>query len=104
MKLKKGDFVLVDKGKDRRKKGQILAIFSKENKALVEGINFVKKHMRPHPPEQTGGIQNKEAPISLANLSYFCLKCNQGTKVGHKFISDGKKVRFCKKCGEVIEK
>ena len=102
MKLRKNDFVRVMKGKDVGKKGRILRVYPKENLALVEGINFVKKHTRPGRVDRQGGIIQKEMPVALPNLRYFCLKCNQAVRVGFKFIS-ANKVRYCKKCGELIE-
>ncbi|HNQ35342.1 MAG TPA: 50S ribosomal protein L24 [bacterium] len=102
MKLRKGDFVLVAKGKDAGKKGRVLRVYPEANRALVEGINFVKRHLRPGRVERQGGIVQKEMPVAIPNLRYFCLKCNQATRVGFKFLGDSK-VRCCRKCGEIIE-
>ena len=102
MKLRKGDFVQVLKGKDAGKKGRILRVYPRKDKALVEGINFVKRHTKPGRVDRQGGIIQKEAPIALPGLSYFCLKCNHTTRVGFKFIGENK-IRYCKKCGELIE-
>lgn len=102
-KIKRGDFVQVIKGKDRGKKGRVLKVFPKEGRVLVEGINFVKKHVRPKKIDQQGGIIQMEAPISISNVMLFCLKCSKPTRVGIKFLEDGSKVRYCKKCGEIIE-
>ncbi len=101
--LKKDDFVLVRKGKDKEKKGRILAIFPEEATALVEGINFVKKHTRPKRVDRQGGILQKEMPVAIANLAYFCLKCQKATKLGRRYLEDETKVRFCKKCGEIVK-
>jgi len=100
--LKKGDFVQVIKGKDRGKKGRILKIFE-EGKVLVEGINFVKKHTKPKAVDRQGGIIQVEKPISIANVNYFCLKCTKPTRLGVKFLEDGTRVRYCKKCKEIVE-
>jgi len=102
-KIKKGDFVLVIKGKDRGKKGRVIKVFPDTSKVLVEGINFVKKHIRPRRVDQQGGIIQIEKPISISNVMLFCLKCEKRTRVGFKFLQDGSKVRYCKKCGEIIE-
>jgi large subunit ribosomal protein L24 len=102
-KLKKGDFVQVIKGKDKGKKGRILKIFYKENRVLVEGINFVKKHTRPKAVDRQGGIIQVEKPISISNVNFFCLKCSKPTRLGIKFLEDGSKVRYCKKCKEIVE-
>ncbi|MFN4227781.1 MAG: 50S ribosomal protein L24 [Candidatus Ratteibacteria bacterium] len=102
-KLKRGDIVQVIKGKDRGKKGRILKVFPKEGKVLVEGINFVKKHTRPKAVDRQGGIIQIEKPISISNVNLFCLKCSKPTRLGIKFLEDGTKVRYCKKCKEIIE-
>ncbi|MCM8803919.1 MAG: 50S ribosomal protein L24 [Candidatus Omnitrophica bacterium] len=102
-KLKKGDIVQVIKGKDRGKKGRIIKVFDEEGKVLVEGINFVKKHTRPKAVDRQGGIIRIEKPISISNVNFFCLKCSKPTKLGIKFIEDGSKVRYCKKCKEIVE-
>ncbi len=102
-KLKKGDFVQVIKGKDKGKKGRILKIFYKENRVLVEGINFVKKHVKPGAVDRQGGIIQVEKPISISNVNFFCLKCSKPTRLGIKFLEDGSKVRYCKKCKEIVD-
>ncbi len=101
--LRKDDFIQVIKGKDKGKKGRILAIFPGKATALVEGINFVKKHTRPKQVDRQGGILQKEMPIAIANIAYFCLKCQKATKLGRRYLEDGTKVRFCKKCGEIVK-
>jgi len=102
MKLRKGDFVQVMKGKDVGKKGRVISAYPRENLLLVEGVNFVKRHTKSGPRNPQGGIIQKEMPISLPNLRYFCLKCNRPVRVGFKFVSENK-IRYCKKCGELIE-
>ncbi len=102
-KIRKGDFVQVIKGKDKGKKGRVIKVFPKEARVLVEGVNFVKKHVRPRKIDQQGGIIQMEKPISISNVMLFCLKCSKPTRVGIKFLDDGSKVRYCKKCGEIIE-
>lgn len=89
-------------GRDRGKTGKVLKVFPDENRAIVEGINFVKKAMRRTREEQQGGIIQKEAPITLSNLAIFCKGCNRATRVGITVLSDGTKSRYCKKCNEVI--
>ena len=102
-KLKKGDFVQVIKGKDKGKKGRILKIFYKKNRVLVEGVNFVKKHVKPKAVDRQGGIIQVESPISISNVNFFCLKCSRPTRLGIKFLEDGSKVRYCKKCKEIVD-
>ena len=100
-KLKKGDNVLVISGKDKGKSGSILSIFPKENKAIIKGVNLVKKHQKPT-KQSGGGIIEKELPINLSNLSYISIKDGKKTKIGYKF-ENNKKIRFEKKTGETIK-
>jgi large subunit ribosomal protein L24 len=102
-KLRKNDFVQVMKGKDVGKKGRVIRIIPDEKKILVEGINFVKKHSKPSAANKQGGIVHIEKPVSISNVSYFCMKCSKPTKLGVKFLEDGTKVRYCKKCSEIAE-
>ena len=100
-KIKKGDNVIVLTGKDKGKTGSILSIFSKKNKAIVKGINVVKKHQKPT-KQSGGGIIDKELSIHLSNLSILDSKNNKKTKIGYKLDND-KKTRIFKKTGEVIK-
>lgn len=102
--VKKGDTVLVITGKDAGKKGKVLTVFPEKQRVIVEGVNVVKRHTKPNKKMPQGGIVEKEAPIASSNVMLYCTKCNKPTRVGHKFLDDGKKVRVCKKCGEVIDK
>ncbi len=101
-KIKKGNFVMVLAGKDKGKTGKVLRIFPGESRAVVEGINFVKKHMRKRSQEQQGGIIQKENPVDISNLAIFCKNCNRPTRIGLTPLSDGTKSRFCKRCKEII--
>ncbi len=102
-KIKKGDTIQVIKGKDKGKKGKILRVIEKGKRAVVEGINMVKKHKRrTQQDQQQVGIVSVETPISTANLMFFCKGCNRTVRVGFKLISDGTKVRCCKRCKETI--
>ena len=100
-KIKKGDSVFILAGKDKGKTGKVLKIFPIKNKALVEGVNMVKKHKKPT-SNNKGGIESMEMPIHLSNVSYLDSKTNKGSRVGFKFLEDGKKIRFLKKSGETI--
>ena len=103
IKIKKNDTVKILSGKDKNKTGKVLKIMPSEGRALVEGVNFVKKHTRQTRQEQKGGIVQKEAPIRLSKLILICKHCNKPTKVGSKIMSDGKsRARICKKCKEII--
>ncbi len=102
-KIKKNDTVVVLSGRDRGKTGRIFRVFGGEGKALVEGINYVKKHTRKTSKDsQTGGIIQKESPISLANLAVFCKTCKKASKVGVSILGDGTKSRYCKRCKEAL--
>ena len=101
--LKKDDQVIVISGKEKGKTGKILKVFSKKESALVEKINFVKRHTRPSSKSRQGGILEKEAPLPISNLMVICAKCNTPVRIGRKSLEDGKKVRCCKKCGELMD-
>jgi len=101
--IKKNDFVVVLKGKDAGKKGRVIKVFPKEQRVLVEGVNFVKKATRPKKLDRQGGIVTMEKPIAISNVQYFCLKCSKRTRLGIRIMEDGAKVRYCKKCGELVE-
>lgn len=101
-KLKKNDMVAVTAGKDKGKTGKVLKMFPSESSAIVEGVNFVKKHMRRTREDQQGGIIQKESPIDISNLALFCKGCNKPTKVGYNILKDGSKSRYCKRCNEVF--
>ena len=100
-KLKKGDKVVVMAGKDKGKRGEITSVLPNDGKAVVQGVNLVKRHNRPT-QTSPGGIVNKEAPIQLSNLMIVDPKDSAPSRVGFKTV-DGKKVRFAKKSGEVID-
>ena len=100
--IKKGDKVIVTTGRDKGKKGEVLKIFPKEDRALVSGVNVVKRHQRQTQTQQ-GGIVNKESTIHLSNLAHVDPKSGKPTRIGFKTMADGSKVRFAKKSGEVID-
>lgn len=101
MKIKKGDNVLIISGKYRGKKGEVLKAFPKERKVLVEGVNIVKKHMRPRREGEKGQIIEMPTPIDISKVKLICPKCGKATRVGYK-IEEKKKFRICKKCGQNI--
>ena len=101
LKIKKGDRVIVLTGRDKGKQGEVIAVMPKENRALVRGVNVVRRHQR-QTASQEGGIISKEAPINLTNLALEDPTDGKPTRVGFKFLEDGKKVRFAKRSGELI--
>ena len=101
-KIKKGDRVIVTTGRDKGKKGEVLKVFPKENRALVSGVNVVKRHQRQTAKVQ-GGIVNKEASVHLSNLAHVDPKSGDATRIGFKVLGDGRKVRVARKSGEVID-
>lgn len=101
-KIKKGDQVIVLAGRDKGKKGEVFQVVPKEGRALVRGVNVVRRHQRQSAREE-GGIIAKEAPIHLSNLALQDPRDGKPTRVGFKSLDDGRKVRFAKRSGEVIE-
>ena len=101
-RLRKGDDVVVISGRDKGKTGSILRVIRSEDRVIVDGINMVKRHTRPS-QAQPGGIVNKEAPIHISNVALADPKDGSATRVGYKFLEDGRKVRFAKQSGEVID-
>ncbi|MGE5417905.1 MAG: 50S ribosomal protein L24 [Acidobacteriota bacterium] len=101
--VKKGDTVMVVTGKDTGKKGKVLKVIPNNQRVVVEGINRVKKHQKPSRALPQGGILRIEAPLAASNVMFLCNKCNKPTRLGNKILGSGEKVRFCKKCGEVVE-
>ena len=102
MHVKKGDKVKVISGKDKGKTGVILTAYPKKDRVLVEGVNIVKKHMKPNQANPQGGIVSQEAAIHVSNVMLIDPKTGEPTRVGYK-VEDGKKVRVAKKSGEVIK-
>lgn len=102
-KIRKGDRVQVLTGKDKGKRGEVLRVLPAESRAVVQGINIVKRHSKPQGMNQPGGIQEKEAPIHLSNLALIDPKSDKPTRVGFRVLEDGKKVRVAKASGEVLD-
>jgi len=102
LNVKKGDEVVVLSGKDKGKQGKVIASLPKKGKVIVEGVNKVKRHTKPNVKAPQGGILVKEAPLHACKVMLVCPACKKATRVGHKDVN-GKNVRVCKKCGEVID-
>ncbi|WP_406853916.1 MULTISPECIES: 50S ribosomal protein L24 [unclassified Alsobacter] len=101
-KIKKGDKVVVITGRDAGKTGEVVQVMPKETRAIVRGVNLVKKHQR-QTANQEGGIISKEAPIQLSNLAIADPKDGKPSRVGFKVLEDGRKVRFAKRSGDLID-
>ena len=102
LKIKKGDHVVVITGKDKGKKGEVLKVIPSENRAIVKGIAMIRRHQK-QTATQDGGIISKEAAIHISNLALEDPKDGSPTRVGYKFLKDGRKVRFARRSGEVID-
>lgn len=101
--IKTGDTVMVLSGRDRGKKGKVLAAMPKEGKVIVEGVSMASRHTKPRRQGEEGGILKKATPIYACKVMLVCQKCGSPTRIGKKFLEDGSKVRYCKKCGEMID-
>ncbi len=100
--VKTGDTVIVLNGKERGKKGKVLAVSPKEGKVIIEGVNIVSKHVKPKKMGDQGGIIKGEGAMYACKVQIVCPRCNKPTRVAHKFYEDGTKGRVCKKCGESL--
>lgn len=100
--VKRGDTVLVISGKDKGKKGEVLKVFPDKNRVIVKGVNIVSKHTRPNMANRQGGIIKQEAAIHASNVMLYCTKCNKPTRIAHRILEDGSKVRVCKHCNETF--
>jgi len=103
MKIRKNDTVLVIAGRDKGKKGKVRVTIPKKERLMVDGINMIKKHARPTGQARQAGIIEREASIHVSSVMLLCEKCNKPARVGRRLLADGKKVRFCKACGEVVD-
>jgi large subunit ribosomal protein L24 len=102
--IKKNDTVYVLSGKDRGKTGKVLKVFLDKNRAVVEGLNYIQKHTRPNPQKNVkGGILPKESPVHISNLMVVCKRCDKHSRVGFSVMQDGRKVRICKNCNELLD-
>lgn len=102
--VKKDDLVQVITGKDTGKKGKVLKVDPQKGRVIVEGLNVVKRHMKPTRVNPQGGITEIEAPLDSSNVMIYCEKCNKPVRIKKIFLADGKKVRTCHQCGEQFDK
>ena len=100
--VKKNDTVLVIAGDERGKRGRVLHVLHKRNSILIENVNFIRRSTKAKRVDQKGGIVEKEGPVRISNVMLVCTNCDRPTRIAHKTLSDGRKVRICKKCGEMI--
>ncbi|MBO5574725.1 MAG: 50S ribosomal protein L24 [Ruminococcus sp.] len=100
--VKTNDTVIVLSGKDKGRKGKVLQVSPKEGKVIVEGLNLVTKHVKPRRQGEQGGIVEAEAAMYASKVQLVCPKCGKATRIAHKILEDGSKVRVCKSCGEEI--
>ena len=103
LKIKKGDQVVVMAGRDKGKRGEVLRVMPKDDRLIVQGVNMVHRHTRPS-PQHPGGIVDKEATIHVSNVAHIDPKTSEPTRIGMKTLDDGRKVRFAKRSGEVIDR
>src|SRR5512143_2667223 len=103
MQIKKNDNVIVISGKEKGKRGRVIAVYPSKNRLLVEKLNMIKRHTRPNQQLRQGGIVEKENPISVANVQLICSKCNKPTAVSRQDQGDGSRVRVCKTCNETLD-
>ena len=105
MHVKKGDTVMVIAGKDKGAVGKVIAAFPTEDRVIVEGVNIIKRHTKPNPQRNIkGGIVEREGAVHASNVQLVCPECGAQTRVGHKMLGDGRKVRICRKCEGVVDK
>src|SRR6058998_1699232 len=103
--IRRNDTVHVLAGKNKGRTGRVLRVLPSEGRAIVEGVNFVRKHTKANPQKNIkGGILEREAPVDASNLMPVCTECGKPTRVGHKVLDDGKKVRSCRRCGGILDK
>ena len=102
--VKKGDTVIILSGKDKNKKGKVLEVSPAERKVIIEGCNMVTKHVKPRRMGEPGGIVKAEGAMYASKVQLVCPRCGKPTRIGHKILADGSKVRMCKneKCGETF--
>ena len=101
--IKKDDFVEVIAGRDRDKRGKVLRVFPEDGRIMVEGIQMIKRHTRATQQRQQAGIIEREGKVHISNVMLICAKCDRGVRVGHRVLENGKKVRVCRRCDEVLD-
>ena len=102
--VRRGDLVGVITGRERGKRGKVLRVLTDKNRVVVEHVNMIKKHQRPTQKLRQGGIIEREGSLALSNVLLVCGRCDRPSRAGTKILSDGRKVRVCRRCGESIDK
>jgi large subunit ribosomal protein L24 len=103
--IRKNDSVVVTTGKDAGKRGRVLRVLPDKNRLLVEGVNLIKRHTKPNPGKNIkGGVVQREASLHASNVQLVCPECGEKTRIGHKVLADGRKVRVCRRCEGVVDK
>ena len=103
--IRRNDQVVVTTGKDSGKRGRVLKVLPAKNRVIVEGVNMIKRHTKPNPGKNIkGGIVEREASVHVSNVQLVCPECGAQTRVGHRILGDGRKVRICRKCEGVVDK
>ncbi len=103
--IRRNDTVVVTTGKDSGKRGRVLKVLPAKNRLIVEGVNMIKRHTRPNPQRNIkGGIVEREASLHASNVQLVCPECGKMTRIGHRMLTDGRKVRICRKCEGVVDK
>lgn len=103
MKIRKNDTVLVIAGKDKGKKGKVRFAYPDKERVLVDGVNMIKRHTKAIRQATQAGIIEREAPVHVSDVMLLCTKCNHPTRVGFRLLKDGKRVRVCRACNEIID-
>ena len=103
--IRRNDTVIVIAGRDRGKRGRVLRVVPADNRLLVEGVNIIKRHTRPNPQRNIkGGIVEREGSLHASNVQLVCPECGKMTRIGHRILNDGRKIRICRKCDGVVDK
>ena len=103
--IRRNDTVVITTGKDSGKRGRVLKVLPAKNRLIVEGINIIKRHTRPNPQKNVkGGIVEREASMHASNVQLVCPECSKMTRIGSRMLTDGRKVRICRKCEGVVDK
>jgi large subunit ribosomal protein L24 len=102
-RLRKDDTVMVMTGKDRGKTGKVLRVLADRDRVLIERINIIKRHTKPRGVQQPGGIVEREASVHVSNVLPVCGRCNKPTRVGHRRLEDGRALRVCRRCDELLD-